>query len=41
MAKAIGIAWLEVIPAAFVYIALIAWSFTAINYIRSWFARSV
>jgi tellurite resistance protein TehA-like permease len=39
MAKAIGIPWLEVVPAAFVYVALIAWSFTAINFIRSWFPK--
>jgi tellurite resistance protein TehA-like permease len=41
MAKAMGLPWLEAVPAAFVYIALIAWSFTAINFFRSWFAKSV
>jgi tellurite resistance protein TehA-like permease len=40
MAKTMGLPWLEAVQAAFVYIALIAWSFTAINFFRSCFAKS-
>lgn len=39
LAKAVNIPWLEVIPFFFVYIALVAWLVTVLNYLRSWVVR--
>lgn len=40
LAKAVGTPLLEIVPSIFIYIALIAWSVTLLNYIRSWIPRS-
>lgn len=40
LARAVNIPWLDVIPFFFVYIALVAWLVTALNYLRSLLSRN-
>jgi tellurite resistance protein TehA-like permease len=36
LAKATQTAWLELVPGIFIYVALLAWTVTLANYVRSW-----